>query len=497
MTLRRRSLTATVAAALALAACSGPSDADHAAEGTAAAVDTLPAPEPNPAEGEVLVQADTTTVGLSILSSQLAYASAAAAVVTAQTDAPEATGYAEENGLPVLLLPEEATPEETAAIRAELDRLGATHVIPVGRELPDELADLAAPADGWELSPAEPVTQPWTALVGDEELATDLEPAVVAEGGDVVVATDPRASAEAISALAADPAAPVVAVGDVDVETLTWQVGAARTGQTLPGSGTQLAAGGPLYVALYGHPGSPVLGLLGEQGAEETVARAEEYASFYEGLTDRPVVPTLEIIATVASAGAGDDGNYSAESDLDHLRGLIDAATAAGQYVILDLQPGRTDFPTQARAYEEFLLRPNVGLALDPEWRLGPDQRHLEQIGTVTTAEVNETVTWLADLTRANNLPQKLLVLHSFTSSMVTDIDTLDVSRPELALVMHVDGQGPHGAKLDTWRSLQNYASVVPYWGWKNFLDEDVPGMMTPEQTMELVDPEPLLITYQ
>jgi hypothetical protein len=33
-------------------------------------------------------------------------------------------------------------------------------------------------------------------------------------------------------------------------------------------------------------------------------------------------------------------------------------------------------------------------------------------------------------------------------------------------------------------------------WGWKNFVDEDVP-MLTPEQTIEQVQPTPQLITYQ
>ena len=92
------------------------------------------------------------------------------------------------------------------------------------------------------------------------------------------------------------------------------------------------------------------------------------------------VVPAFEIIATVADSRAGDDGNYSNESPLDDLRPWIEAAGEAGLYVLLDLQPGRTDFLTQARLYEEFLRLPYVGLALDPEWRLGPDQFHLRAV---------------------------------------------------------------------------------------------------------------------
>ncbi|MBA3339563.1 MAG: hypothetical protein H0T54_07465, partial [Geodermatophilaceae bacterium] len=50
----------------------------------------------------------------------------------------------------------------------------------------------------------------------------------------------------------------------------------------------------------------------------------------------------------MASGPAGDDGNYSAEATIASLQPWVDAAGAAGIYVVLDLQPGRTDFLTQA-----------------------------------------------------------------------------------------------------------------------------------------------------
>src|SRR5690606_17349776 len=145
------------------------------------------------------------------------------------------------------------------------------------------------------------------------------------------------------------------------------------------------------------------------------------------------VVPTFEIIATIASAEAGEDGDYSRETPVPELLPYVEAAAEAGIYVVLDLQPGRTDFLTQAKRYEELLRYPHVGLALDPEWRLKPDQRHLRQIGSVDVAEVNATLTWLADLTREHRLPQKLLVLHQFQLRMITGREHLDTSRDELA----------------------------------------------------------------
>ncbi|MFD1719474.1 hypothetical protein [Georgenia deserti] len=312
----------------------------------------------------------------------------------------------------------------------------------------------------------------------------------------VVPGGDPRASGATVEQTAEHDPEAVVGLGRAfgDDETLSWRAQAAATGAQLPGGG-QLALPGRTYVALYGSPGSPELGVLGEQGTEETISRAREVAEDYEDLTDDEVVPTLEVIATVASSASGDDGDYSHEIPVDELRPLVEAAGESGQYVVLDLQPGRTDFLTQAQRYEELLALPHVGLALDPEWRLGPDEEHLEQIGHVDAAEVEEVATWLADLTREEALPQKLFVLHAFRTSMLPDLEQADLDRSELAVLLHADGQGSQSDKESTWNALHRHAPGIAWWGWKNFLDEDSP-VLSPEQTMR-VAPTPHFISYQ
>ncbi|ACQ79969.1 putative lipoprotein [Beutenbergia cavernae DSM 12333] len=319
-----------------------------------------------------------------------------------------------------------------------------------------------------------------------------------AAGADVLVVPsgDTRTDPAAIQAIAARADDLVVGFGSAlgAPEVFTSRIAAARTGVELPAGG-QLALPGARYVALYGSPVTPTLGVLGEQGVAETIARAQQHAAPYAALTDEPVVPALEIIVTVASSSPGDDGNYSNEWPSETFRPLVDAAHEAGMYVVLDLQPGRTSFLDQAKLYADLLALPYVGLALDPEWRLGPDQVHLEQIGSVDIAEVNEVVTWLADLTAENHLPQKILILHQFSLSMITNRGGLDTSREELAVVIHADGQGSQAAKAETWAALHADAPEGVFWGWKNFYDEDAP-MLTPEQTFA-VTPLPDFVSYQ
>ncbi len=276
----------------------------------------------------------------------------------------------------------------------------------------------------------------------------------------------------------------------------SWQLEVVRRGHELPGGGLLLFDGSPSrrLVAIYGHPSGPGLGVLGEQDAEEGVERLKSIAEGYDA-DGSVVLPTFEIIATVASAGPGEDEDYSAETARNVIRPWVETAAANDMYVVLDLQPGRTDFLTQAKMYEEFLRLPHVGLALDPEWRLKPNEVHLRQIGTVDAAEINQVVEWLAVIVREEALPQKLLILHQFRLQMITNRHLVETP-PELAVVVHMDGQGPVPAKINTWNLLTNQPDADQfYWGWKNFYDEDF-TIATPDQVLGLT-PDPVFVSFQ
>ncbi len=275
-----------------------------------------------------------------------------------------------------------------------------------------------------------------------------------------------------------------------------WQLEVIRRGDELPGGGLLVFGpdGSRRIVALYGHPTTSQLGVLGEQNPDDGVERLRTIAEGYDA-DGREVVLAFEIIATVASAQAGRDGDYSNETAHDVIRPWIETAAANDMYVVLDLQSGRTDFLTQAKQYEEFLRLPHVGLALDPEWRLKPGQVHLRQIGTVDAAEINQVSAWLADLVRSEALPQKLLLLHQFRFSMITNRELIETP-PELAVMIHMDGQGPLNTKYTTWDALLGLPDADRYyWGWKNFYDEDSPTATAP-QVLALT-PSPLFVSYQ
>ena len=276
-------------------------------------------------------------------------------------------------------------------------------------------------------------------------------------------------------------------------EDADWQLAVLANGQQLPGGGYVLFPSRRI-VAMYGHTNTSVLGVLGEQGPAEGVERARRIAEGYDA-DGIPVITAFEIITTLASSAPGSDNNYSLRTAIADLKPWIDTAEQAGMYVILDLQPGRGDFLTQAKEYEELLLEPHVGLALDPEWRLEPHQFHLRQVGSVKAAEVNQVVDWLAQLVRENNLPQKLLMVHQFSHEMITDRSEIRTT-PELAVMIHMDGQGRSDLKFNTYAEITRGALENGWWwGWKNFYDEDFPTL-TAEQTLT-VRPVPYVVSYQ
>ena len=249
-----------------------------------------------------------------------------------------------------------------------------------------------------------------------------------------------------------------------------------------------------LLVAMYGFPGSGGLGSLGEQSLDRTVERLRNLAAPYAAF-GRPVLPTFEILASVASVAAGSDGDYSNEFAPELFQPWIDAAAANRFHVVFDLQTGRSRFPDQAREYEALWRQPNVSIALDPEWRVGPNQRPGGgRVGTVDAAEVNETIGYIDGLIRQYGLPPKLLIVHQFTPSMITNKSSIR-GTAHVQVVLQMDGFGSLILKRGSWGRMVDGLPADAKTGWKNFFDEDRPTP-TPSQTMANT-PTPSYVSYQ
>jgi hypothetical protein len=245
-------------------------------------------------------------------------------------------------------------------------------------------------------------------------------------------------------------------------------------------------------VAYYGTPRTDVLGVLGEQGPNKSSSLLLDQSRPYK-VKGRPVLPAFELIATMAIGSPGDDGDYNLASPPSLVSSYLRAVRQMKGLLILDIQSGTDTFLEEVKRYERFLKEPDVGLALDSEWRWGAGEKPAESVGHTTAAEVNEVSAWLARLTEKHDLPQKLLALHGFATGMIENRDSIK-PHPGLAITFHVDGFGGRAAKLSKYDVLHTERKGF-HNGFKLFYHEDV-NMFSPREVLK-IEPRPDLITYQ
>ncbi len=269
-----------------------------------------------------------------------------------------------------------------------------------------------------------------------------------------------------------------------------------RTDYTFTLGPTAAAAPAELIVAFYGHAKTDVLGVLGEGTPEQALARlnaqAEPYRQSSQRDDARPVVPAFELIATLVTAAPGADGLYRSRTQHELIQPYLDTIRAANGYLILDLQPGRADLEDEARFYEPLLLNPEVGLALDPEWKVGPDETPQGRVGALEASEINRVTAYVSDLVITNDLPSKIVIVHLFEASMVRNPELI-VNRPGVRIIFQADGEGGPAAKA------ADYNNLIPErfgQGFKVFYDEDSPTL-SPDEVIALLDPDPEYVSYQ
>lgn len=261
----------------------------------------------------------------------------------------------------------------------------------------------------------------------------------------------------------------------------------------LPRGGRELL---PHYriVAYYGSGTSAGLGVLGHESPEATAPKVAAQAAKFAS-PDRTVLPGFELITTAAQAHPGKDGLYTNPESAKVVQHYLDVARANKMYLILDFQPGQSRFLPQVQMYEQFIKQPDVGVALDSEWRMGPGEVPGQKVGHVEASEVNEVSAYVEQVTKDNNLPQKLLLLHQFQLQMLRDKDQIQ-QRADLAMMIHADGFGPRQLKLDVFKVLD----IQPpfFVGFKLFYDPKLDkNIFSPQELLQILMPPPDMISYQ
>ena len=245
-------------------------------------------------------------------------------------------------------------------------------------------------------------------------------------------------------------------------------------------------------VAFYGAPQDDQLGALGVGSPAQAGRRLERVARGYARKT-RPVLPAFELISTIAAAAPGDDGLHRIHQSDEVIARYLRAARAVRALLLLDIQPGRGDFLGEVRRLERWLREPDVGIALDPEWHVGPGEIPGNVIGSVTADEVNAVTEYVARFVVDHGLPEKLFVVHQFTSGMIENKERV-VRRRGLAVTMNVDGFGDRPNKISKYKQFTSELARF-HDGFKLFYEEDT-TLMSPGAVLDL-RPPPDLVVYE
>lgn len=252
-------------------------------------------------------------------------------------------------------------------------------------------------------------------------------------------------------------------------------------------------------VAYYGNFYSTKMGVLGEYPEEvvlEKLASTTEAWAAADPAT--PTIPAIHYIAVVAQGSATGNGKWIARMPDDQVDKALDMAHRIGGLLFLDVQVGQSTVEHEIPMLEKYLAKPEVHLAIDPEFSMKRGEAPGTVIGTYTAADINWTIRYLARLVREHELPPKVLVVHRFTQDMVTGYRQI-TPQPEVQVVIDMDGWGSQAKKKNTYQRIQE-AEPVQFTGLKLFYHADLKppstGLLTKQEVLSLY-PTPIYIQYQ
>lgn len=252
-------------------------------------------------------------------------------------------------------------------------------------------------------------------------------------------------------------------------------------------------------VVYYGNLHSKKMGALGEYAPKEMWSRLNKEIKHWEKADpSTPVQPGVHYIASVASGTPGKDGMYINRMGDKQIDSVLKIAKMQNAIVFLDIQVGLSTIQKELPRLEKYLQMPQVHLGIDPEFSMKDGSKPGKRIGTYDAADINYCTDYLAKLVKTHNLPPKVFVVHRFTRKMVTNYQNIKL-RPEVQVVMHMDGWGEPELKKGTYRHFI-FPEPVQFTGFKLFYKNDLKKapnrLMTPEELLKL-KPVPLYIQYQ
>ncbi len=251
-------------------------------------------------------------------------------------------------------------------------------------------------------------------------------------------------------------------------------------------------------LAFYGNLYSKQMGILGELPPDQMLQKLQEEVKAWQAAdTVIEVVPALHYIAVTAQQAPGKGGKHRLRMPFHQIDSILSLAKRINALVFIDIQVGLSTLQQEIPELVNYLKMPHVHLGIDPEFSMKGGHAPGKVVGTFDAADINYAAEYLAKLVKENNLPPKVLVIHRFTRNMVTNTHQIR-TRPEVQLVMDMDGWGGPQLKFNTYRQFI-HKEPVEFTGFKVFYKNDTKNnnrLLTPAEVLAL-KPQPVYIQYQ
>lgn len=205
--------------------------------------------------------------------------------------------------------------------------------------------------------------------------------------------------------------------------------------------------------------------ILGRLGMDNSMADLEwQVQPFAQGIkaSDGGVNPRLVVHLIYGMAIGCNPGSncllYLDDTGVDIVKQYILPAARRHWLVVLDDQLGRSDPVSEVRRMiaKGYLRYDNVEIAIDPEFRTGPDQATPGiPVGSVSADELNSAQALINAYDARRRLAhRKVMLVHQFQEGMIQNRPALRNDFPYVDTVLIADGFGPPDTKAQVYSAL-------------------------------------------
>ncbi len=259
-------------------------------------------------------------------------------------------------------------------------------------------------------------------------------------------------------------------------------------------SGKGGAPGGRLFpgvkvLSLYGMAGG--FGILGRKSLNGAAKKLRKQLRPYRERSRETVVKAFDLVSVVVTDCSGRHDKCRSRVSKDTIHRYHDKIHSMNGRLILDIQPGRADVIDEIDHLRNFIQKPDVDVAIDAEWNMGPREEPGEDLGSIGAKKINRAAKLIDRIIDNHKLPPKALIVHQFRQDSIKREGRID--RPDdVDITLNFDGIGSPSAKKAGYRQLGFHGLFD---GFSLFYELDT-NLMSPGQVLGL-NPEPDYVMYQ